>query len=196
MLQQPKHRLNLTGLGEAAEVLKRADRIVIFGSSGGGKSTLAQKLARILGVRYVSMDREVFWLPGWVSRPRQEQREIIAEIVAEDGWIIDGNNPSSLDLRLPRADVILWVRVSRWLCLWSIFKRGIVYRGRTRPDMAPGCLEQWPDREFMSYVWNFERDDVPEFMEGIRLHGPDVPLIELRSRGQMGQMLQRLEAIG
>ncbi len=196
MLQQPKHRLKVTDLGEAAEFLKRADRIVIFGSSGGGKSTLAQKIARILGVRYVSMDREVFWLPGWVSRPRPEQREIIARIVNEDRWIIDGNNPRTLDLRLPRADVILWVRVSRWLCLWSIFKRGIVYRGRTRPDMAPGCQEQWPDREFISYVWNFERDDVPEFMEGIRLHGTDVPLVELRSRAQMGQLLQRLEAIG
>ncbi len=196
MLQQPKHRLNVTGLDEAAELLKRADRIVIFGSSGGGKSTLAQKLARLLGVRYVSMDREVFWLSGWVSRPRPEQREIIARIVAEDRWIIDGNNPRTLDLRLPRADVILWVRVSRWLCLWSIFKRGIVHRGRTRPDMAPGCTEKWPDREFISYVWNFERDDVPEFMEGIRLHGPDVPLVELGSRAQMGQLLQRLEAIG
>lgn len=196
MLQQPKHRLKVTDLGEAAELLKRANRIVIFGSSGGGKSTLAQNLARILGVRYVSMDREVFWLPGWVSRPRPEQREIIARIVTEDRWIIDGNKPRTLDLRLPRADVILWVRVSRWLCLWSIFKRGIVYRGRTRPDMAPGCLEQWPDREFISYVWNFERDDVPEFMEGIRQHGPDVPLVELKSRAQMGQLLQRLDAIG
>jgi adenylate kinase family enzyme len=177
---------------EAADLLRTARRILVFGCSGGGKSTLSQKLSAVLNLRYISMDREVFWLPGWVLRPRPEQRQRIARIVAEDRWIIDGNNPKSLDLRLPRADIVLWVRMPRWLCLWSIVKRGFAYRGSTRPDMAPGCPERMPDNAFLSYVWNFEREDVPEFMEGIRLHGPSVPIFQLKSRADMARLLQRL----
>ncbi|KQV81387.1 AAA family ATPase [Rhizobium sp. Root1220] len=178
---------------DAVDALRSARRILVFGCSGGGKSTLSQNLSGILGLRYVSLDREVFWLPGWVLRPRTEQRTLIAGIVAEDRWIIDGNNPKSLDLRLPRADIVLWVRVPRWLCLWSIVKRGFVYHGRTRPDMAPGCVEQMPDWQFISYVWNFERDDVPEFIEGIHLHGPSVPILQLKRRAAMNRLLHRLD---
>lgn len=183
---------DISTIDGAVDALRSARRIIVFGCSGGGKSTLSQKLSRVLGLRYVSMDREVFWLSGWAPRPRPQQRQLITEIVAEDHWIIDGNNPKSLDLRLPRADMVLWVRIPRWLCLWSIVKRGFAYRGMTRPDMAPGCLEQMPDRQFLSYVWNFERDDVPEFIEGIRLHGPSVPIFQLRSRTEMSRLLQRL----
>jgi adenylate kinase family enzyme len=182
----------ISTIEEAADLLRTARRVLVFGCSGGGKSTLSQELSRILGLRYVSMDREVFWLPGWVSRPRPEQRRLIGNIVAEDHWIIDGNNPKSLDLRLPRADIALWVRMPRWLCLWSIVKRGIAYRGKTRPDMAPGCPEQMPAAEFVAYVWNFERDDVPEFIEGIRRHGPSVPIVQFRSREEMSRLLQKL----
>lgn len=94
---------DITAIEDAAEVLRAARRVVVFGCSGGGKSTFSQKLARVIGVRYVSMDREVFWLPGWTSRARSEQRQLIAQIVAENHWIIDGNNPahSTFDCRAP-----------------------------------------------------------------------------------------------
>ena len=59
-------------LENAAERLKTADRVLVIGCSGSGKSTLARKLATRLGLPYVSMDREIFWLPGWQSRPRAD----------------------------------------------------------------------------------------------------------------------------
>jgi adenylate kinase family enzyme len=182
----------IAAIEDAAETLRSARRILVFGCSGGGKSTFSQRLSSVLGIRYVSMDRDVFWLPGWVSRDRVEQRLIITQIAAEDRWIMDGNNPRSLDLRLPRADIILWVRMPRWLCLWSIERRGWDHRGKTRPDIAPGCLEQMPDRQFISYVWNFERDDVPEFMEGIGRYGASVPIFQLRRRADMSRLVNRL----
>jgi adenylate kinase family enzyme len=182
----------IAAIEDAAETLRSARRILVLGCSGGGKSTFSQRLSSVLGIRYVSMDRDVFWLPGWVSRDPVEQRLIITQIAAEDSWIMDGNNPRSLDLRLPRADIILWVRMPRWLCLWSIVRRGWAHRGKTRPDMAPGCLEQMPDRQFISYVWHFERDDVPEFMEGIGRCGASVPIFQLRRRADMSRLLNRL----
>ncbi len=87
---------------DAAAIIAGAQRIMIVGCSGGGKSTLSRKLVRRFGLEYISMDREIFWLPGWQLRPRAEQRERIADFVAGERWLMDGSNPSSFDLRLPR----------------------------------------------------------------------------------------------
>src|SRR5262245_4640656 len=82
--------LNYVGDASAAALIVRADRILVMGCSGGGKSTLSQKLARHFGLTYISIDRDVLWLPGWVQREREEQRRIISVRVLEDRWIMDG----------------------------------------------------------------------------------------------------------
>jgi hypothetical protein len=55
----------------------------------------------------IILDRE-FWRPGWVEKPRNEWRAKVIELVARDAWIMEGNYGSSLDLRLPRADTVIW----------------------------------------------------------------------------------------
>src|SRR5689334_2508086 len=98
----------------AAGQIRSANRIIVIGCSGGGKSTLSQKLAQRFGLTYISIDRDIFWLPGWKERPRAEQREIITGMVAKERWIMDGSNPSTFDLRLPRTDLIIWMQISRF----------------------------------------------------------------------------------
>ena len=174
---------------QAATQLRQARRILVIGCSGGGKSTLSRKIAKALEIPYHSMDREVFWLPDWVQRPRDEQREIISHIVEAEAWLMDGTNPSSFDLRLPRTDLVIWVRLPRWRCLLGVYRRATRYVGRHRPEMADGCVEQWPDREFLSYIWNFERKFAPRIIEEIEKHGPNVPVVTLKSHGEMAQLL-------
>ncbi|SFV01661.1 Adenylate kinase [Methylobacterium sp. 174MFSha1.1] len=180
---------NTIGLPEATVLLRSAKRVLIFGSSGAGKSTLSSTLGRQLDLPHLSMDRDFYWLPGWVARPREEYRALIAAAVASERWIMDGSFPSSLDLRLPRTDLAIWLRLPRLTCLAGVIRRGIAHRGRTRPDMAPGCPEQLPDREFLSYVWNFERDTVPAIIRGLDAHGPDVPTLVIRSRGEADKLV-------
>ena len=45
-------------------------RILVYGVTGSGKTSLAQRIAEILALPWHSMDDEVGWLPGWVERPR------------------------------------------------------------------------------------------------------------------------------
>ena len=72
----------------------------------------AQALARQFGLTYVSMDRDIFWLPGWKVRPREEAVQRIRDAVAAPRWIMDGNSPSTLPIRLPRADLVTLARNS------------------------------------------------------------------------------------
>ncbi|MBB3453285.1 adenylate kinase family enzyme [Rhizobium sp. BK313] len=180
-----------SGMAEAVLCLKTAKRVLVMGCSGGGKSTLSQKICSRQDLPYVSMDREFFWLPGWVKREKAEERALIAAKVAEERWLIDGTAPSSFDLRLPRTEFILWVRMPRWLCMWGALSRALRWLGRSRPDMAPGCPERI-DWEFLRYIWDWERKFAPKVLAGLAQHGPDVPVLQLKSRGEMRQLLDLL----
>ncbi|CCM75581.1 hypothetical protein BN77_2737 [Rhizobium mesoamericanum STM3625] len=113
---------------KAAGLLRQLDRIMVIGCSGGGKSTLSQKLSSRLDLPYFSMDKEFFWLPGWVKRSKDEERRLITEVVAGKRWLMDGTGPSTFDLRVPRAQLVVWVRMPRLICLWGICKRVIPLR--------------------------------------------------------------------
>ncbi len=88
---------------------------------------------------------------------------------------------SSFDIRLPRTDLVIRVRLPRWRCLLGVFRRARRHLGCHRPDMADGCVEQWPDREFLSYIWHFERRFAPRIIQEIERHGPNVPVVTLKS---------------
>jgi len=175
----------------AADHIRRANRILVMGCSGGGKSTLSQKIAARFGLTYVSIDRDVLWLPGWVERAKDEQRAIIAARVQEERWILDGTNPSTFDVRLPRTDFVIWVRMPRLLCVWGAVSRWIKWMGRTRPEMAPGCIEK-VDWQFLRFIWTFEEKFAPRVLAGLAQHGPDVPVLQLTSRRQMNELLDLL----
>lgn len=174
---------------DAAFQLRDARRICVIGSSGAGKSTYSQRLASSLNLNYVSLDRDVRWLPGWQERSRQDQRERLSALVADEAWVIDGSGSSSFDIRLPRTDLIIWLRLSRWKCLLGVAKRVARYKGTVRPDMAEGCPEPLPDRDFLSYIWNFERRFAPRIIQELDRHGPSVPVITLKSHGEMAHLL-------
>ncbi|MCL1951754.1 MAG: topology modulation protein, partial [Oscillospiraceae bacterium] len=55
-------------------------RIMVMGSSGSGKSTMAQRLGEITGLPVVHLD-SLSWLPGWVEAPKEEFGEKVREIV-------------------------------------------------------------------------------------------------------------------
>ncbi|ANM10479.1 MULTISPECIES: hypothetical protein [unclassified Rhizobium] len=186
----PPHQ-TITDIEQAAEHIRRAGRILVVGCSGGGKSTLSLKIARRFGLSYISLDRDVFWLPGWVTRDRAEQRRIIASRILEERWIMDGTNPSSLDIRMPRTDFVLWLRMPRLLCIWGAISRWAKWIGHTRPEMAPGCADKI-DLEFLRFIWTFEGKFVPRIAAGIAEHGPDVPVFQLKSRRQMRELLDLL----
>jgi adenylate kinase family enzyme len=175
----------------AADHIRSARRILVVGCSGGGKSTLSQKLARHFDLTYISIDRDILWLPGWEQRDRAEQRQRIVERIAAERWVMDGTGPSTFDLRVPRSDVVIWVRMPRLLCIWGVLTRWLKYFGRTRPEMAPGCIEK-VDWEFIQFIWTFERKFSPRIVAGLAEHGPDVPVLQLKSRGQMQRLLDLL----
>jgi adenylate kinase family enzyme len=181
--------IRFVGLAEAAELARQTDRMIVIGCSGSGKSTLAQKAAALLDLPYISIDRDVLWLPGWILRERAEQRRLTEELIARDRWIMDGTGSSTLSLRLPRTELIIWPDLPRFACVAGILRRWVTNLGRTRPEMTPGCPEKI-DLEFLRYVWTWNREVRPRVMAGIQNHASGKPVVMLKSHREMDEFLR------
>jgi adenylate kinase family enzyme len=129
------------------------ERVLVIGSPGAGKSTLASEIARRTGLPLIHLDRH-HWRPGWVEADKADWEPQVAGLAAGERWVIDGNYGGTLAARLARADTAIWLDFPVWLCVWRVVRRAVQYRGRTRPDMAEGCPERlsW---EFLVYTARF-----------------------------------------
>jgi len=97
-------------------------RILIIGTSGVGKSTLAQRLSNHLQVPFFASD-QFYWEPGWkVSSPEKVRGQVMG-VIAREAWILDGNFDDERKWVWQRADCIIWLDYS----LMTICRR-IVFR--------------------------------------------------------------------
>jgi adenylate kinase family enzyme len=141
-------------------------RVLIIGSCGAGKSTFAKRLHHRTGLKLIHLDR-FYHQPNWGKPLDEEWYGIVKEFIKEDEWIMDGNYGGTMELRMKRADTVIWLDLPRILCTYRILKRTLQYRNKSRPDMAAGCRERF-DREFTKYVWNFRRDKNPLLEERLK----------------------------
>lgn len=162
-------------------------RILVIGSGGAGKSTVATKLGQLLNLEVIHLDK-FFWKSGWVEPPRDEWLQTVTQLVNCESWIIDGNYSGTLEVRIQRCDTIVFLDVSRFLCVWRIVKRKLQYRRGGRPDMAEGCSEKL-DPGFVSWVWNYPRRSRPQVVELIRAHSEGKRVVWLCSNADVERFL-------
>lgn len=164
------------------------ERIVIVGCAGTGKSTLARRLGALTRLPVVHLDA-LFWEPGWRESDPAVFRQRVIEALAGGAWITDGiYNSKTFDLRLPHADLIVWIDQPLVVRLWRVTWRALRHWGGSRPDMAPGCPER-VDLEFLKYVWNFDRKTRPRLEAAITKLAPTTPLLRLRGDREIAQFL-------
>ena len=165
-------------------------RILIIGNSGGGKSTMAAKMAKILDLPLIHLDTH-FWQPGWIETPDEEWQEIVKSLIAREEWIMDGNFGGTLNMRAERADTIILLDMPRYVNMTGIFRRVIKYYGKTRPDLPDGCPEKF-DWQFTKWVWNYHKNSRPKVLEILEPFRSSKNIITLRSRKEVNNFIQKL----
>lgn len=159
------------------------NRILVIGCSGSGKSTLSVKLAKALDLPLINLD-SYFWKPGWVAAPKNDWLPIVEELSASPRWIMDGNFAGSFHIQIPRVDAIIFLDLLRVTCICRILRRWITYKGRRRPDMAPGCPEKL-DMEFLLWVWRFNKAIRPIVQKALVEYGSGKLLYHLTTLGEI-----------
>jgi adenylate kinase family enzyme len=153
------------------------NRILVIGSAGAGKSTLARKLGGKLGLPVIHLDTH-FWRPGWHMPETTAWRQQLISLVASPVWVMDGNYSNTFDIRMPCADTLVWLDHPRGVCMRRVLMRTIVGYGRTRSDLAEDCPDRF-DIAFFRYVWNFPEKHRPRIVDGIAQFGRHLRIIQV-----------------
>ena len=138
-------------------------KIMLIGSGGTGKSTLARQIGQMLAIEVIHLDT-LMWRSNWEIIYKDEQIAIQQKLVRKDEWIIDGNYGGTMDIRLREADTVIFFDYSRYLCLYRALKRMIQYRNKSRPDMVEGNNERL-DYAFLKWIWAYPKTKRPVILQ-------------------------------
>ena len=168
-------------------------RINVKGTSGSGKTTFAQELARRLGVPYVELDA-LHHGPNWSEPTDEEFRARVREAMdaAPRGWVIDGNYESKLgDTVIGETDTIVWLDLPLRLKLGRLWRR-TSDRIRDDVELWNGNKENWRNafwgRESL-FAWML-RTHVGQRREWPRRYGADPRFVRLRSDAEARAWLE------
>ncbi len=117
-------------------------RAVVGGTSGSGKSTFAQALAKSAGLDYIELDL-LNWGPGWFDRNTNDREDFTARVdaaTATPAWAIAGNYSSQRDLIWGRATHVVWLDLPKHVVMQRVIGRSFP-RAFSGKDVFPGCRE-------------------------------------------------------
>lgn len=120
-------------------------RVLVIGTSGSGKSTFAESLAKAAGIAHHELDM-MNWRPGWYDRSNEEPDAFLADVEAatsQAAWVMAGNYAITRPIVLPRITHLVWIDLPLWLVMAQVIIRSF-QRARSNADVFPGCRENWP----------------------------------------------------
>jgi adenylate kinase family enzyme len=164
-------------------------KIVIIGSAGAGKSTLARQLGDILQIEVIHLD-SLFWRTGWKKISRGKQKEIQRRLVRKESWIMDGSYHATLDSRINAADTVIFLDMPLLLCIWRVIIRH--FTARSRPDLPRRCQDKL-DLNYLVKVGNFpwkDRECLIKHIHAARESGKEI--VWLRSESEVANYLRKL----
>jgi adenylate kinase family enzyme len=155
-------------------------RVIVLGCAGSGKSTFARRLAERTGAPLIDLDAL------WRSDEDHERfRETLRRLHAADAWISDGNFAlATFDIRMPHADLVVWLDRPRLLCAWRAVKRVLT------PGETHHRLKDLGD--VLAFIRRFDRVNRPLIEAERQGHGAAVPVVHIASDDEADRFLARM----
>ena len=115
-------------------------RVAVFGNAGGGKSTLARRLAELTRLPLYPIDMIQFEAGGRAVA-HEAYLKIHGELIRRDEWIIDGFGcRASAWERFAAADTLIYVDlplVTHWRWVTKRLLQGLFVNPEGWPDRSP-----------------------------------------------------------
>ena len=132
--------------------LRNARRIVVYGLSSSGKSTLSEKLGQKLEMPVYHLDR-LHFRPGtnWEAVPWEVFADRHQQAITDDRWVIEGGYSELLMARVDRADVILLLKMNRFACAYRFIRR--YFRQKAGHEPRRGTPENLKEKLNWDMIW-------------------------------------------
>lgn len=169
-------------------------RVVVFGTTGSGKSRLAERLAQRTGLRVVELDA-LFWGPEWQPAPLELFRHRVEREIRDGGWIVVGIYGQVRDLTWKAADTLIWLDLPFPLVMWRLLGRTI-RRALTKEDLWGTGNRESLVRSFFSrqsiLLWAFKthRRNRERFAIECAFLAKDKTIVRLRSAREVERFIQ------
>ena len=177
-------------LRAADRLATRPRRVLVAGTSGAGKTTVAAAIADVLGLPHVEIDA-LFHGPDWAPRPDFEA-DVLA-FASGPGWVTEWQYAVVRPLLLERADLLVWLDLRRGQVLRQVVRRTLRRRLR-RVELWNGNLEP-PLRTFFTdpehivrWAWSSHPRTGPR-VEAAQRTRPELPVVRLRSSSDVRRWL-------
>jgi adenylate kinase family enzyme len=171
-------------------------RIIIVGTSGAGKTTLAERVADRLGIEHVEIDG-LHHGPGWA--PRDSFVDDVRAFAAGEAWVSEWQYTEARPITLERATLAVWLDYPVWLRMSRVVRRTVrrwarrekLWNGNQEPPLwqfftDPDHIVRWAWRTRHMY------DDLPKRLAAAGR--PSLPLVRLRSQVETEAWLASLQA--
>ena len=160
-------------------------RIIVIGCPGSGKTTFALKLAEKMDMPLFHLDA-IWHRPDKTHIPREEFDHRLGEILALDGWIIDGNYQRTMELRIEVSDTVILFDLPTEASLDGATSR----LGKVRSDMP--WIEKELDPSFKAQIEEFGTKNLPLIYSLIDKYKDDREIIIFKSRDEADRFLESL----
>jgi adenylate kinase family enzyme len=162
------------------EILK-AKRIAIIGCPGSGKTTFSVSLNNILKKPLYHLDL-IYWGIHWQRTDEASWIGKIQELVERPTWIIDGNYINTLEIRMSKADLIIFFDYKPLTCLWHSLKRIFSWDRTSKKSYQKMTHLSRPSirlqLKLMGLILKFKKNQRHRIFEMIQFHNKTVILLK------------------
>src|SRR5215471_21440630 len=119
-------------------------RIVIVGTSGAGKTTLARKVAALLALPHIELDG-INCQSEWRDLTRHDPEEFVrrvSEAIEAEAWVVDGNYGPVRERVWQCATHLVWLDYERPVIMARVISRSLI-RAILRTELWAGNRERW-----------------------------------------------------
>lgn len=163
------------------------EKVIVIGCSGAGKSTFARRLRDASGLPLHYLD-QIWHRADGTHITREEFDAALAEIMAGERWIIDGNYTRTLETRIAGCDTVFLLDYGAAVCLAGAAARV----GQPREDIP--WVEESLDPAFRQWIEDFDTQQLPRVCELLEQYREGREIVIFHTRDEADGWLRLYES--
>lgn len=158
-------------------------RLLVAGTSGSGKTTSASRIGEALDVPHIEIDA-LFHGPGWL--PREQFVADVEAFTAQPSWVTEWQYAPARPLLAERADLLVWLDLSRHTVMRQVvrrtlrrrLRREVLWNGNVEPPLWRIVAD---DEHIVRWAWRTYPLTTQRVLDLLATR-PELPVVRLTSR--------------